>query len=187
MGEQRVEQRVREHCVGKQRVRENGERGAAEREIVESGRTEKAGEWREWENRESGRTERAGEWRERENGESGRMESAGERRERENGESGRTRRAETEQLIRFPYSDVIVIISSVILNWHKTVYGRVCGRCMGGGYQHPYVPCFSWTSTLITPRAHARARGYVIGRGVYYILYIYILLPRARMREQGVM
>ena len=25
---------------------------------------------------------------------------------------------------------------------------------------------------LITPRAHARARGYVIGRGVYYILYI---------------
>ena len=26
--------------------------------------------------------------------------------------------------------------------------------------------------TLITPRAHARARGYVIGRGVY-ILYIY--------------
>ena len=31
------------------------------------------------------------------------------------------------------------------------------------------VPC------LITPRAHARARGYVIGRGVYYI-FIYILL-----------
>ena len=28
---------------------------------------------------------------------------------------------------------------------------------------------------LITPRAHARARGYVIGRGVYYIiLFIYI-------------
>ena len=27
---------------------------------------------------------------------------------------------------------------------------------------------------LITPRAHARARGYVIGCGVYYILYIYI-------------
>ena len=26
---------------------------------------------------------------------------------------------------------------------------------------------------VITPRAHARARGYVIGRGVYYI-YIYI-------------
>ena len=31
---------------------------------------------------------------------------------------------------------------------------------------------------IFTPRAHARARGYVIGRGVYYILYIiyYILL-----------
>ena len=28
-------------------------------------------------------------------------------------------------------------------------------------------------SHLITPRAHARARGYVIGRGVYYI-YIYM-------------
>ena len=28
---------------------------------------------------------------------------------------------------------------------------------------------------IITPRAHARARGYVIGRGVYYIYY-YILL-----------
>ena len=28
--------------------------------------------------------------------------------------------------------------------------------------------------TLITPRAHARARGYVIGRGVYYIL-LYII------------
>ena len=30
------------------------------------------------------------------------------------------------------------------------------------------------TYTIITPRAHARARGYVhvIGRGVYYILYI---------------
>ena len=26
---------------------------------------------------------------------------------------------------------------------------------------------------IITPCAHARARGYVIGRGVYYILYIY--------------
>ena len=25
---------------------------------------------------------------------------------------------------------------------------------------------------LITPRAHARARGYVIGRGVYILLYI---------------
>ena len=31
------------------------------------------------------------------------------------------------------------------------------------------------TGSIITPRAHARARGYVIGRGVYYILYIYIL------------
>ena len=30
--------------------------------------------------------------------------------------------------------------------------------------------------TLITPRAHARARGYVIGRGVYYI-YIYSYRP----------
>ena len=29
---------------------------------------------------------------------------------------------------------------------------------------------------IITPRAHARARGYVIGRGVYYILYIYYIL-----------
>ena len=28
---------------------------------------------------------------------------------------------------------------------------------------------------IFTPRAHARARGYVIGRGVYYILYLYIL------------
>ena len=28
-------------------------------------------------------------------------------------------------------------------------------------------------SSLFTPHAHARARGYVIGRGVYYILYIY--------------
>ena len=28
---------------------------------------------------------------------------------------------------------------------------------------------------IITPRAHARARGYVIGRGVY-ILYIYCIL-----------
>ena len=26
---------------------------------------------------------------------------------------------------------------------------------------------------VITPRAHARARGYVIGRGVYYIFIIY--------------
>ena len=25
---------------------------------------------------------------------------------------------------------------------------------------------------IITPRAHARARGYVIGRGVYILLYI---------------
>ena len=34
------------------------------------------------------------------------------------------------------------------------------------------------TCWLITPRAHARARGYVIGRGVYYIyiiIYYYIL------------
>ena len=31
---------------------------------------------------------------------------------------------------------------------------------------------------LITPRAHARARGYVIGRGVYYILYIYYISAR---------
>ena len=30
----------------------------------------------------------------------------------------------------------------------------------------------SWKACLITPCAHARARGYVIGRGVY--LYIYI-------------
>ena len=29
---------------------------------------------------------------------------------------------------------------------------------------------------IITPRAHARARGYVIGRGVYYILYIYLYI-----------
>ena len=32
-------------------------------------------------------------------------------------------------------------------------------------------------SAIITPRAHARARGYVIGRGVYYIfniIYCYI-------------
>ena len=29
---------------------------------------------------------------------------------------------------------------------------------------------------VITPRAHARARGYVIGRGVYYILYIYLYI-----------
>ena len=27
---------------------------------------------------------------------------------------------------------------------------------------------------IITPRAHARARGYVIGRGVYILLYIYL-------------
>ena len=25
---------------------------------------------------------------------------------------------------------------------------------------------------IITPRAHARARGYVIGRGVYYYLFL---------------
>ena len=38
----------------------------------------------------------------------------------------------------------------------------------------PEKPCMF---TVITPRAHARARGYVIGRGVYCILYIvyYIL------------
>ena len=33
------------------------------------------------------------------------------------------------------------------------------------------------TISIITPRAHARARGYVIGRGVYYIyiiIYCYI-------------
>ena len=29
---------------------------------------------------------------------------------------------------------------------------------------------------FITPRAHARARGYVIGRGVYYILLLYIVI-----------
>ena len=29
---------------------------------------------------------------------------------------------------------------------------------------------------IFTPRAHARARGYVIGRGVYYILYIIYIL-----------
>ena len=31
---------------------------------------------------------------------------------------------------------------------------------------------------VITPRAHARARGYVIGRGVYYILYIIYISAR---------
>ena len=30
--------------------------------------------------------------------------------------------------------------------------------------------CPGW-NIIITPRAHARARGCVIGRGVYYILY----------------
>ena len=29
------------------------------------------------------------------------------------------------------------------------------------------------SAIIITPRAHARARGYVIGRGVYYIFIIY--------------
>ena len=34
---------------------------------------------------------------------------------------------------------------------------------------------------IVTPRAHARARGYVIGRGVY----IYIVTPRAHARARG--
>ena len=37
-------------------------------------------------------------------------------------------------------------------------------------------PYFRATVPLFTPRAHARARGYVIGRGVYYILYIYYII-----------
>ena len=34
----------------------------------------------------------------------------------------------------------------------------------------------SYNKSIITPRGHARARGYVIGRGVYYILYIIIYI-----------
>ena len=33
----------------------------------------------------------------------------------------------------------------------------------------------TWEHSIITPRAHARARGYVIGRGVY-ILFVYYIL-----------
>ena len=35
-----------------------------------------------------------------------------------------------------------------------------------------FLEVFHNYAVVITPRAHARARGYVIGRGVYYILYI---------------
>ena len=34
------------------------------------------------------------------------------------------------------------------------------------------LPIFHFMVVIITPRAHARARGYVIGRGVYILLYI---------------
>ena len=36
----------------------------------------------------------------------------------------------------------------------------------------PSSPTLKPSNLIITPRAHARARGYVIGRGVYYILYV---------------
>ena len=49
---------------------------------------------------------------------------------------------------------------------HKLVRWRFVTHCGIDGYSR----------LIVTPRAHARARGYVIGRGVYYILYIYYIL-----------
>ena len=51
-------------------------------------------------------------------------------------------------------------------NCYSTFYPRAHARARG------YV--------IVTPRAHARARGYVIGRGVYYI-YIIIYYISAKL------
>ena len=72
---------------------------------------------------------------------------------------------------------------------HQQLHWHICNMFIFsyhfcGHIEHPvgwpsgvYLTTVSLQSmqSLITPRAHARARGYVIGRGVY-ILYIYYIL-----------